>query len=66
MKVNVKKVKIFKMRNRKGYAAICLDNLTEGRTLHLTYDRMLKALKRGKVEVSGKISNIKQLVTSFR
>ena len=66
MKVNVKKIKIFKMKNRKGYAAICLDRLTEGSTLHLTYDRMIKALKRGKIEVSGRVCDIKHLVTTFK
>ena len=33
MKVNVKKVKLFKIKNRKGYAAICLNHLTEGKTI---------------------------------
>jgi len=37
---------IFKIRNRKGYAAICKENLTEGRTPYQAYQRMNKALKR--------------------
>lgn len=39
-------VKIFKIRNRRGYAAICKENLTEGHTSYQTYQRMAKALKR--------------------
>jgi hypothetical protein len=40
------KIKIFKIKNRRGYAAICNDHLTEGRTPEETRDRMAKALKR--------------------
>jgi hypothetical protein len=40
------KVTIFKITNRKGYAAICMNNLTEGSTALQAYDRMGKALKR--------------------
>jgi hypothetical protein len=39
-------VKIFKISNRRGFAAICKANLTEGRTPYQTYQRMQKALKR--------------------
>ena len=39
-------VKMFRIQNRKGYAAICKDNLTEGRTPYQAYMRMNKALKR--------------------
>lgn len=39
-------VNIFKIRNRKGYAVICKDNLTEGKTTSQAIDRMNKALKR--------------------
>ena len=41
-----KKVKIFKIRNRTGYAALYKYNLTEGKTPGMAYDRMLKAVKR--------------------
>ncbi len=37
---------VFKIRNRKGYAAICKGNLTEGKTPYQAYMRMNKALKR--------------------
>jgi len=46
MKVDLRKVKIFKIRNRKGYACICYNNLTEGKTVYQAYRRMVKALKR--------------------
>ena len=41
-------IKIFKIKNRKGYAAICCGHLTEGKTPEQTRDRMQKALKRKK------------------
>ncbi len=39
-------VKIFKIANRRGYAALCRNNLTEGSTPLQAYERMRKALKR--------------------
>ncbi|MFA4906055.1 MAG: hypothetical protein WC645_06095 [Candidatus Margulisiibacteriota bacterium] len=45
-KLNRSKVKIFKLRNRSGYAALYKNNLTEGPTPGQAYDRMLKAIKR--------------------
>ena len=41
-------IQIFKIKNRKGYAAICEDHLTEGKTAIEARDRMEKALKRKK------------------
>jgi hypothetical protein len=66
MKINARKIKIFKIRNRRGYAAVCCDRLTEGRTLSQTYDRMLKALRRGGLEVKNQPANIKRLLVSIR
>ena len=40
------KVKIFRIANRRGYAAVSLNNLTEGSTANQAYGRMIKALKR--------------------
>ena len=40
------RVKIFSIANRKGYAALCGLNLTEGATPLQTYQRMQKAVKR--------------------
>ncbi len=45
-KVSLKDVSLFKIKNRKGYAMICKDNLTEGMTKDQAADRMNKALKR--------------------
>ncbi len=39
-------IKIFKIRNRRGFAAICREHLTEGKTVIEAKERMLKALKR--------------------
>lgn len=64
MKINAKRVKIFRIKNRKGYAALCLGHLTEGRTVTQAYDRMGKALKRtGKILDKVKANRIKKLVT---
>jgi hypothetical protein len=41
------RVKIFKIVNRRGYAALCLGNLTEGANPLLAYRRMQKAVRRG-------------------
>jgi hypothetical protein len=46
MKIGSLEVKAFKIKNRKGYAAICGDNLTEGATIQQAYDRMVKAVRR--------------------
>jgi hypothetical protein len=45
-KVGHLKVEIFKIRNRKGYAAVCFEHLTEGVTPQEAYARMVKALRR--------------------
>ncbi len=46
MKIGNKPVKIFQIRNRRGYAAVCDDCLTEGATREEAYDRMVKAVSR--------------------
>lgn len=40
------KVQTFKIRNRRGYAAVCMNNLTEGNTVAVAMARMAKAMKR--------------------
>lgn len=45
-KIGHLKVNIFKIRNRRGYAAVCSDYLTEGKDPQEAYDRMVKALRR--------------------
>jgi len=46
VKIGKRSVTIFKIRNRKGFAALCCGNLTEGKTKEQAYARMLKAVKR--------------------
>jgi len=45
-KIGHLKVHIFKIKNRRGYAAFCFDHLTEGNTPQEACDRMAKALRR--------------------
>ncbi len=45
-KVPRSRASIFKIKNRKGYAAVCVNNLTEGATRGMALTRMNKALKR--------------------
>jgi hypothetical protein len=45
------KVQVFKIKNRKGYAAIFSSHLTEGKTPSQAVYRMEKALKRKKKRV---------------
>ena len=40
------KIIVFKIKNRSGYAAICNEHLTEGKSKEEAQERMLKALKR--------------------
>jgi len=49
------KVKIFKIKNRRGFAAVSLNNLTEGNTPVQAFNRMAKAVKRQGYELSGSV-----------
>ena len=40
------KITVFKIKNRSGYAAICNEHLTEGKSKQEAEDRMKKALNR--------------------
>jgi hypothetical protein len=40
------KITVFKIKNRKGYAAVCKEHLTEGKSKEEALYRMNKALKR--------------------
>jgi len=40
------KISVFKIKNRSGYAAICKEHLTEGKSKAEALARMDKALKR--------------------
>jgi hypothetical protein len=50
-KISQNTVRIFKIANRKGCAAICFNNLTEGSTPNQAYQRMIKAVKRNGYEL---------------
>ena len=41
-----KSIKVFKIKNRSGYAAVCNNHLTEGKSESEAIGRMMKALKR--------------------
>ena len=45
-KISRGKIKVFKIENRRGFAALCLNNLTEGRTMDQAVRRMTRPLKR--------------------
>lgn len=51
-------VTLFKITNRQGYAAVCLNNLTEGKTPQEAFERMAKAVKRAGYELQGSIPNL--------
>ncbi len=40
------KVEIFKIQNRAGFAAVCSDCLTEGKSKEEAFERMVKAVRR--------------------
>jgi len=46
VKIGHLKVSIFKIKNRRGFAAVCFDHLTEGSSAKQAYERMVKALRR--------------------
>lgn len=45
-KLSRSKVNVFKIKNRRGYAAVCLGNLTEGMTASQAVARLRQPLKR--------------------
>ncbi|MBU2044488.1 MAG: hypothetical protein KJ619_04620 [Candidatus Omnitrophica bacterium] len=62
MKIGAQKIRIFKIKNRKGYAALCLNHLTEGKTLFQVYERMLKALRRTGITIAKTPRDIRNLI----
>ena len=50
-KLGLKDVKFFRIANRKGYATIARNHLTEGRTVYQAYSRLVKACKRSGYEL---------------
>lgn len=45
-KIKASKVRVFKIKNRRGFAGLCMDNLTEGSSKPQVLARMRKALRR--------------------
>lgn len=52
-KLSPGKVTIFKIKNRRGYAAVCLNHLTEGSSPVQAFYRMTKAVKRNGFRLEG-------------
>jgi hypothetical protein len=50
-KLGLRDVAIFKIANRRGYALIAKNNLTEGRSVAQAYSRLVKACKRNGYEL---------------
>lgn len=50
-KLSKSKVQIIKLRNRRGYAAICLNNLTEGASPAQAIARLKNPLRRMGFEI---------------
>ncbi len=60
-KLSSSKVTIFKIKNRRGFAAVSLNNLTEGNTPVQAFARMAKAVKRLGYELNGSVPRPKSL-----
>ena len=54
-KISANRVSIFKIKNRRGYAAVSMKNLTEGRTALQAFSRMVKAVKRSGFRLDGNL-----------
>jgi len=52
-KISVKQVHVFKVKNRRSYAAICKNNLCEGTTPKQAIQRLYHPLRRMGYELSG-------------
>lgn len=52
MKICRSEVKTFKIKNRRGYAAIYRSHLTEGRSTQQAVSRMGKALRRSGITIA--------------
>ncbi|MBN2301406.1 MAG: hypothetical protein JXN60_02690 [Lentisphaerae bacterium] len=56
-KLRLNDVLFFKIANRKGYAAIIRNHLTEGRTVYQAYNRLVKACRRNGYELPVKTAS---------
>ena len=51
-RIKVSQVRVFKIKNRRGLAGLCMDHLTEGASKPQVLDRMRKALRRSGYELA--------------
>lgn len=49
--LSVREVTLFRIANRRGYAALARRHLTEGRTPYQAYSRLVKACRRNGFEL---------------
>lgn len=54
-KLSAVRVCMFRIKNRRGYAAVCMNNLTEGSTPAQAFARMAKAVKRMGFALTGNV-----------
>ena len=54
-KISSSRVTIFKIKNRRGFAAVTMKHLTEGGTPLEAFNRMVKAVKRAGFELVGNV-----------
>jgi len=50
-KLTLRDVVFFKIANRRGFAAIAKQHLTEGKTIYQAYSRLVKACRRNGYEL---------------
>jgi len=54
-KLSSGRITMFKIRNRRGYAAVCMNHLTEGTSPAQAFYRMAKAVKRAGFALQGNV-----------
>ena len=52
-KLGMRDITVFKLANRRGYAAVARNCLTEGRSIPQAYGRLVKACRRRGYELPG-------------
>ena len=58
-KISPQQVNIFRLKNRRGFAAPCRNHLTEGRSPVQAFERMVKAVKRSGFQLAGNPPKVK-------
>ena len=57
IKLGIREVTIFRIANRRGYAAIARRHLTEGCTPYQAYNRLVKACRRNGFELPARAAH---------